>query len=116
MNALPYIGCALTIIDPGPMRPRSKYSGYNSGPRRNRNGSLRLMKVVVEAVRGLASYDIEKMIGVKYVGAADTAISWRAGCRQGQVLLSREGTEWVRGHGPAARDSLLAMRMLVGSL
>jgi len=114
MNTLPYIGCALTIIDPGPMRPHSKYGG--SAPRRHRDGTPRLMKVVVEAMRGLAGFDIENATGVKYVGAADTAILWRAGSRTGRVLLSREGTEWVRGHGPAARDSLLAMRMLVGSV
>lgn len=106
----PYIGCALTIIDPGPVRP-ARHAIYS--PRRNRDGSPRLMKVKVEHVGKVITHDIESIKGV--VSVHDLRIDWRAGSRTGSVLLSHEGTEWVRGWGPQARDSLLAMRKLTES-
>jgi hypothetical protein len=105
MSELPYIGCALTIVDPGPVsQPRNTiYS-----PRRYRNGELRLMKVWVTRVEEIAEWGRRGHPG-------DTSVRWRAGRREGEVVLIEEGTGWVRGHGPMAQASLRATRKLVGA-
>lgn len=100
MSELPYIGCAITIVDPGPVK-----QGRNAiyAPRRYRNGELRLMKAYVERVE------------TKHWDSNPVVVYWRAGKRQGSVLAQDEGVEWVRGHGPMAQASLRATRKLVHS-
>ena len=99
MNDLPYVGCAITIIDPGPVSQK-RNTIYT--PRRRRNGELRLMKVFVERIESR---------GLKGI----TSVHWRTGNREGDVRPEDEGVEWVRGHGPMARAALLATRKLVHS-
>lgn len=106
MIELPYIGCALTIIDPGPLK--QKRNEFHA-PRRYRNGELRLMKAFVERYERAAVF-------VDHPEPRITFIHWRAGGRRsGDVRPEDEGVEWVRGWGPMARASLLAARKLVQS-
>lgn len=91
MNEPPYIGCRITVASDWPDFTKSK------------DGEPYLMKAYVRQIKQSISKD------------ATCFIYWRAGGRRGQVTLKDEGIEWVRGHGPIARASLLAARKLVES-
>lgn len=110
MNEPPPIGCALTIVDPGPVRQR-RNDLYTA--RRHRNGELRVLRVFVERVEKAKIHVGDgSMRSMRHL----VSVYWRAGARRtGEVFLHDEGTEWVRGHGPMARASLLATRKLVES-
>lgn len=95
MSELLCKGAGITIVDPGPVHVRRNTIW---SARRRQDGTPRLLRVLVERV---------ELEGTK-------TLRWHAGIRTGEVRILDEGVAWVRGHGPKARESLLAARKLAG--